>query len=274
MPATSRPLAESRYLKPLLRRIWRLPLVTSWVLLGLLLAGLLPLWPQARRHALCEGMTLFWMRGLLRLLPLRIQRHGQPIGHPAVWVGNHISWLDIVLLGAVSPVRFIAKAEVRQWPLLGWLAASAGTLFVRRGQASGGDLYQQMTAALQQQQSLMIFAEGTTTPGDRVRTFHGRLLSCAVEQQVPVQPVALRYCEQGQLSRTAAFIDDDELSSHLWQLLGGPTIDVELHFLPAIDSCNIERNPLARRTRQAVVQALGLDDSKPGQSTEALSTAA
>lgn len=272
MPGISGWSVETSSLKPLLRRLWRVPLVASWVLIGALLACLLSLWPAQRRDAMRERMTLFWMRGLLRILPLRIHHYGQPTERPAVWVGNHISWLDIVLLGSIAPVRFIAKSEVRHWPLLGWLAHRAGTLFIQRGGA--GSLNQHMTEVLQQQQSLMIFAEGTTTPGDRVRTFHGRLLGCAVDQQVPVQPVALRYRQHGQLARAAAFIDDDAFFSHLWQLLGCTTIDVELHFLVAIGAHDMQRNHLARHAHRAVVQALGLEDSSPCQSADSLSAAA
>lgn len=257
-----------------LRRLWRAPQVAGWVLLGLLLASLLHLGPQGWRNSLRERMTLFWMRGLLRILPLRIQRHGQPLDRHAVWVSNHVSWLDIILLGAAAPVRFIAKAEVRQWPLLGWLAQSAGTLFIQRGRASAGAFHQQMSEVLTQQQNLVIFAEGTTTLGDRVRTFHGRLLGGAVERQVPVQPIALRYRQHGQLSRVAAFIDDDEFFHHLWNLLGSSVIDVELHFLPAIATLDLERNPLAHLTREAVVHALEPGDSIPCHSAESLSAAA
>ena len=241
-----------------LRRLWRLPLVSGWVLFGLLLAALLHACPRRWRDRLREQLTVNWMRGLLRLLPLRIHGHGQPLQQPALWGGNHVSWLDIIVLGASAPLRFVAKSEVRQWPLLGWLAHSAGTLFIRRGDAGG--LQTQMAAALDQGQSLMIFAEGTTTLGHQVRTFHGRLLSCAVERQLPLQPIALRYHHQGQLARQAAFIDDDEFSSHLWRLLGSSPVELELHFLPPISSRGLGRNQLARQARQAVVQALGMED--------------
>lgn len=261
-------------MKPLLRRLWRAPLVAGWVALGLLLAGLLPCWPKRKREALRQRLACFWMRGLLRILPLRIHQHGQPTSQQAVWVGNHISWLDIIVLGAAAPVRFIAKSEVRQWPLLGWLAASAGTLFVRRGQAASSNLQRQMNAALAQGQSLMLFAEGTTTAGDRVRTFHGRLLSCALEQQVLLQPVALHYRQNGKLARSAAFIDDDEFTRHLWLLLGGPAIDVELYWLAPMDTGNLSRTVLAQRARRAVAAALGLETDCPSEFADAPSAAA
>ncbi|PRB83766.1 1-acyl-sn-glycerol-3-phosphate acyltransferase [Pseudomonas sp. MYb185] len=259
---------------PWRRRLWRVPAVAGWVVLGLLLASLLQLIPMRWRTGPRQSLTSWWMRRLLRLLPLRIRCHGQPTRESALWVGNHVSWLDIILLGAQAPVRFVAKAEVRQWPLLGWLAHSAGTLFLRRGQASGENASQQMAAVLERGQSLVLFAEGTTTAGDQVRTFHGRLLGWAAECKVPIQPVAVAYRRHGRVDTIAPFIDDDEFSRHLWRLLGSATIDVQLHFPPLIDSHGLERNQLARRARHAVVQALGLEDSSDRQSAASLSAAA
>lgn len=232
---------------------------------GLLLATLLLMLPARWRIRARQPITQWWMRSVLLLLPLRIQHFGQPTEQTALWVGNHISWLDILLLGAQAKVGFVAKAEVRRWPLLGWLAHSAGTLFVQRGKANTIELNQRMTALLKQGQSLVIFAEGTTTAGDRVRTFHGRLLSCAVEHQLPVQPVALAYRREGQLDAIAPFIDDDAFSTHIWRLLGSAPIDVEVHFLALLSSAGMDRNQLARSARRAVCHALRLAD-EPAQS--------
>lgn len=256
-------------------RLWRAPAVAFWVLLGLLLTMLLQLLPAHWREPPRQRLTCLWMSGLLGLLPLRIRCHGQPVPSTALWVGNHVSWLDIIVLGARAPVRFVSKAEVRRWPLLGWLADRAGTLFIQRGRASGDCLNQRLGDVLQQNHNLMIFPEGTTTAGDRVRTFHARLLGCAVEQSLPIQPIALAYRREDRLDTIAPFIDDDAFSRHVWRLLGSPTIDVELHFLPLINSNHAGRNDLARSARKAVIQALGLEDgSSSCQSADSLSAAA
>lgn len=255
------------------RRLWRAPLVALWVLLGMLLTALLQLLPGRWREPPRQAITRWWMRCLLRLLPLHICYHGLPAAGTALWVGNHVSWVDIILLGARAPVRFLAKAEVRQWPLLGWLADRAGTVFIHRGQAAS--LNQRLGNVLQRGHNLMIFAEGTTTAGDQVRTFHGRLFGCAIEQHLPIQPVALAYRNHGQRDTIAPFIDDDEFSRHLWRLLGAARIDVDVHFLPLIDSHTLGRNELARSARQAVIQALGLEeDSSDCQSVDSLRAAA
>lgn len=247
------------------RRMWRIPLVITWLLVGLLLTAAVTVADaitgglnQSHRNRL----TCLWMRGMTSLLPLRIHRHGKPSDETALMVSNHVSWLDIVVIGAQAPVHFLSKAEVRQWPVIGWLANVAGTRFIQRGKAGGETLHGQLRDALEQGESLVIFAEGTTTAGDRVRAFHGRLLSCAIESQTPVQPVAIGYRRDGKPDNLAPFIDDDEFSAHLLRLLGSAPIDVELHFLPLVHCQAYNRNQLAREAQAAVVQALGLSEAE------------
>lgn len=248
------------------RRLWRTPLIIAWLVVGLLLtagvtvlAGITRGLSQHRRNQLAS----LWMRGLIGLLPLRIHRHGTPSVETALLVSNHVSWLDIVVIGAQAPVHFLSKAEVRHWPIIGWLANAAGTRFIQRGNAGGDTLHGQLRDALQQGESLVIFAEGTTTAGDRVRAFHGRLLSCAIESGTAVQPVAIGYRQDGRRDDLAPFVDDDEFSRHLLRLLGSAPIDVHLHFLPLLASANYNRNQLAREAQAQVVQALGLSPTAP-----------
>lgn len=248
----------------ILRRLWRVPLVVAWLLVGLLLTACVAIGDRVASNLTQRyrnRLTCLWMRGLIGILPLRIHRHGTPAKETALLVSNHVSWLDIVAIGAQSPVHFLSKAEVRHWPVIGWLASAAGTQFIQRGQAGGQTLHTQLSDALLQGDSLVIFAEGTTTAGDRVRAFHGRLMSCAIESQTPVQPVAIAYRRGEQRDVLAPFIDDDEFSRHLLRLLGSAPIDVELHFLPLVHCQTHNRNQLARRVQGAVVQALGLVDT-------------
>ncbi|GAA6130656.1 lysophospholipid acyltransferase family protein [Halopseudomonas sabulinigri] len=259
-----------------LNKAVRLVAVVGWIACGLLLATWVALL-QPFKPAFLDGqrqrLTRWWMRNLIRLLPLRLHVHGAPVSDTALWVSNHVSWLDIVVLGAQAPVHFLSKAEVRQWPVIGWLAAAAGTCFIQRGK-SVSQCLQQLTEVLQQGRSLVIFAEGTTTAGDRVRTFHGRLLGSAIDAAVPVQPVAVAYRLNGAVDQVAPFINDDEFSQHLLRLLGAHTIDVHLHFLPPLDSHDGNRNQLAREAQSAVSQALDLPDGTIKSTPPALSNAA
>ena len=259
------------------RKALRLCGVIGWILCGLLLAtwvAVLQPFQPAFLNAQRQRLMRWWLRNLIRLLPLRLHVHGQPTSETALWVSNHVSWLDIVVLGAQAPVHFLSKAEVRHWPVIGWLAAAAGTCFIQRGRGISQSLQEQLTEVLNQGRSLVIFAEGTTTAGDRVRTFHGRLLGSAIDATVPVQPVAVAYRLNGEIDSVAPFIDDDEFSQHLLRLLGADNIDVHLHFLPPLNSREHNRNQLARHAQSAVSQALGLPDGTIKSSPVELKSAA
>lgn len=241
------------------RRVVRLLAVVGWMGCGLVLVCWVHLMQQlqpARVDRQRQKLTRWWLRNLIRILPLQLRVTGVPPADTALWVSNHVSWLDIVVLGAQAPVHFLSKAEVRNWPVIGWLASAAGTCFIQRGQGTSSTVQDQLTRVLAAQRSLVIFAEGTTTAGDRVRTFHGRLLSAAIEAQAPTQPVAVAYRYAGERDAVAPFINDDEFSQHLWRLLGSKDIDVDIQFLPALDSTRLNRNQLARSAHASVCQAL------------------
>lgn len=258
-----------------LRRLWRIPAVVIWIGCGLLLSLVMALLQKLTARSMGserQRWARWWMRGLLRVLPLRVKCHGLPATGTRLLISNHVSWLDIILIGAHTPVHFLSKAEVRDWPVIGWLASAAGTLFIQRGQTGGTSLQTQLTNALQQGHSLVIFAEGTTTAGDQLRTFHGRLLSCAIDSATPIQPVAIAYRQQGQPDTIAPFINDDEFSAHLLKLLGSPRIDVELHFLDDLQPSAGNRNQLARKSQAAVSQALGLTPDSGAEVASELTT--
>ena len=259
------------------RRLVRLIAVIGWISCGLLLVCWVQLMQRlrpARVDRQRQKLTRWWMRNLIRILPLRVRVTGAPPARTALWVSNHVSWLDIVVLGAQAPVHFLSKAEVRDWPVIGWLAGAAGTCFIQRGQGTSSTVQDQLTDVLAADRSLVIFAEGTTTAGDKVRTFHGRLLAAAIEAQVPTQPIAVAYRHAGERDTFAPFIDDDEFSQHLWRLLSSRDIDVEIHFLPVLESTAMNRNQLARSAHAAVAQALGLDGGKSSRESAEVKAAA
>lgn len=214
------------------------------------LAGIRP--SQALRHRLCR----WFLARLSAALPYKVRLTGNLPAQPMLWLANHLSWTDIALLGMLQPMAFLAKSEVRQWPLLGWLAAEAGTQFIRRGGSDSGALNRLLSAELQQGHNLLIFPEGTTTDGATLRTFHSRLLACAIETGTPIQPVAIRYLRDGQADPIAPFIGDDDLLSHLFRLLAADVAVVEVQLLQPIDSRGMERNRLGRACHTAVAEAL------------------
>jgi 1-acyl-sn-glycerol-3-phosphate acyltransferase len=237
-------------------RIARLGAVITVGLLfasALKLQALLRLRPSPEsRQRLCR----WFLARLANALPYETRLTGNRPDQPMLWLANHLSWTDIPPLGMLQPMSFLAKSEVRQWPLFGWLAAEAGTQFIRRGAGDSGALTEQLVAELQQGRDLLIFPEGTTTNGAALRTFHSRLLACAIETDTPIQPVAIRYLRDGQADPIAPFIGDDDLLSHLFRLLATDVAVVEIQLLQPIESRGMDRNRLARLCHSAIAEAL------------------
>lgn len=243
-----------------LRLYWRSLLLLLWLTSSLVLAASLRLAEAVRRHplpSLRQRLSNRCFRLLVSCLPLQMQVRGELPQQPALWVCNHVSWVDIAVLGALQPLTFLSKAEVRHWPIAGWLAVQAGTLFIQRGAGDSATVGTQIAAHLQAGQALLLFPEGTTTDGQSLRTFHGRLLSGVIEQPIALQPVAIRYWRDGQLDTAAAFIGDDDLLSHLRRLLAASTAQVSIELLPTLlAQAGESRNQLARRAQQCIAQCL------------------
>ena len=242
-----------------LRLYLRLARLVAVLLLGMLLASAVALTERLRRHDLLDlrqRLTCWFLGRLSHALPFDVEVQGKLPGEPMLWASNHVSWTDIPLLGQLLPLSFLSKAEVRSWPLAGWLAHKAGTLFIRRGSGDSALLARQLQRYLQGGHALLIFPEGTTTDGQQVRTFHGRLLTGSIEAGMPVQPVAIRYLRAGQPDLIAPFIGDDDLPSHLLRLFAQDRGTVQIQLLEPIASHGLERNALARQAQRAVQVAL------------------
>ncbi len=232
--------------------------------LGLVLAlwvGVLERLGRSELMATRQRLTCWFLARLAGALPFRVRVSGVVPEQPMLWVSNHVSWTDIPLLGALAPLSFLSKAEVRAWPVAGWLAHKAGTLFIRRGSGDSGLVGQQLARHLGEGRNLLIFPEGTTTDGSQLKTFHSRLLTSAVETGVPVQPIAIRYRRDGQRDEIAPFIGEDDLLSHLVRLLRNEPIEVEIQLLDPLPSKGLSRTLLSQQAKGAVQRALfGVDD--------------
>ncbi len=251
-----------------LRVYARIARVLLVVALGLSMAALFGLFERmglANSMVRRQRWSRFFMTRLSNALPFRVTVHGDVPQRPMLWVSNHVSWTDIPLLGMLTPLSFLSKAEVRTWPVAGWLAAKAGSLFIRRGAGDSQLVRKQMSRHLEHQHPLVIFPEGTTTDGRSLRTFHGRLLSAAIDADVALQPVAIRYLRDGQIDTLAPFIGDDDLLSHLMRLFANDQGDVHIHLLKPIACHGQERAALAFAAQQAVQRVLFGEVPKPAQ---------
>lgn len=232
----------------------RAPLVALWVLCGLLTIGLVFVWVGHRGRL---ALKKHWSRVLLFLCGVRTLIDGQPVATGAVlWAVNHVSWLDIFVLNVVRPTAFVAKQEIRHWPLIGWLAAGADTIFIERGYRHAVQrVGQAMKLRFERGQTVGLFPEGTTSDGFDVLSFYGNLFEPSRTPGVVVQPVALRYYHHKQRSAYAAFVGEETLIANLWRVLGTTGVSVEMVFLPAVALADANKPPraeLAKLTRHAI----------------------
>ncbi len=202
------------------------------------------------------GLQQAWMERLGRALGIEVFVTGEPPPSRALWVANHVSWLDVVALGRLRALHFVAKQDVAGWPLVGRLARASGTRFVdREGRRGLRALVEDLAAQLDAGRSAAIFPEGTTTRGDVLLRFKPLLFHAAVLAGAPVQPVTLRYVEQGS-RRIAPYLGDDVFVPHLGRVLRCPPRRVEVHFLPRLQSRDVAAHVLARRSGCMVAESL------------------
>jgi 1-acyl-sn-glycerol-3-phosphate acyltransferase len=222
-------------------------------------AFLFPLTGAAYR----EQCVRTWSAQLLAILRVQLQpmpEDAQLPARAALIVANHISWLDIFVINALRPCRFVAKADIRHWPVLGWLCAKAGTIFIARGrQREVRRVYQGLVTALQAGERIAFFPEGTTAAQGTLLPFHANLFEAAIEAQVPVQPCALRYLDgEGELHRAADFIGDTSFVDSLLLILRSSPMRAEIVPLPLIASEGAHRRDLSVQARAAIAAALML----------------
>lgn len=224
------------------------------VLTGLALCAAVSL--DFTRRLRPERLMSWWSQRMLGIFGIRVRISGAPVAGGHVTVANHVSWLDIPLIGAVEPTRFVSKSEVRHWPVAGWFASASGTFFIRRGKGGARPLLNQLAPHLQTGGSMTFFPEGTTTDGSDVLPFHPRLFAAPIEARHPVQPVALRYGPSSAGASIAPFVGDDDLLSHLLRLLRNPALQAEVMYCSPIEPEGLDREQLARAARTAIQQAL------------------
>jgi 1-acyl-sn-glycerol-3-phosphate acyltransferase len=210
-----------------------------------------------RPQGLDERFARGWSRVACRILRLRVIRFGEPTPAPALWVANHVSWLEAVALESVAPLGFVAKSEVARWPVIGRIAAAAGTLFLRRGSPrAAARAAEAATLRLAEGRSVAVFPEGTSTAGDAVLAFKSALFEAPARLGCDVQPVSVFYPRLPGAPAVAPFIGDDEFLAHLLRVLAEPEIVVELDFAPALSGHGRTREELASLARDAVVASL------------------
>lgn len=256
------------------RYTYRVPWLLLHAVTGVLI-GLAALNPLGRRlwwGALPpeELLVPWWSRVQLRIFGITVKVSGTPVPEPALFAANHVSWADIVVLHSQRQMAFVAKREIRFWPVVGWLAARAGTVFHRRGSpASLARVSRRMSRVLARGGSVALFPEGRVGDGTRVLPFHGRLFKCALDNAAPVQPVALRYRDaDGAINSHAPFRAGEPFVASLLRLMGRRHTVAELYFCePMATGGGERRRDLAIRARQRIIETLDATVAGPEQTT-------
>jgi len=249
-------------------RTLRLVRLVLHLLVGAVKAALLlPLAGRARR----TGLIRRWSLRVLAILNVRLNIKGETPDISAagvMFVANHVSWLDIYLLDAVCPARFVAKAEVRAWPVIGWLAEKIGTLFIERARrhdtARAG---REVVDALRQGDCVAVFPEGTTSNGTLLRPFHASLLQSAIDSGARLWPVAIRYVHRdGTANLSPAYVDDMSFGTSLFRILNEPDLAAEITYLEPLPVQGRSRRELAALAEKAIANALNL--TVPGRKSD------
>jgi 1-acyl-sn-glycerol-3-phosphate acyltransferase len=240
----------------LARAVWRLLRLGVHTLHGMAICAVLfPFLKPPQRMA----RVGWWSARMLEVLGVRWVSSGAPHVGPVLYVANHISWLDILAINAVQPVRFVAKADVRHWPLLGWLVACGGTLFIERERKRDAlRVVHQIAQALRDGEIVAVFPEGTTGAGHALLPFHANLLQAAISVDAPVQPIALRYSDpQHAVSPAVAYVGDTSLAQSMWWIACASGLKVSVDLLDAQRTTHLDRRALAARLSNAIAQQLG-----------------
>ena len=246
---------------PTLRRLPRAAGVAIAFLTGLLITSSIslmvkPLAPN-RADRLLKSAKQRWCTYICNVLGVRIRQHGTLLPTSGLIVSNHISWLDIIVLGALGPFGFVSKYEVVEWPVVGYLASQTGTLFLRRGDRDSTRLIaSDMTSRLRSGDYLVFFPEGTSTSGADVLRFHASLFQPALNAAVAVQAAGIAYRDAAHI--VVPFVGDDEFLPHLWQVMALPHITVDVFFCEPVTTGQTDRKALSELTHRQIVTALRL----------------
>ena len=202
-----------------------------------------------------------WSRQFLGMLNVEARvhcRHDGDMPANVLIVANHISWLDIFVLNSLQPARFIAKSDIRRWPVVGRLIANVGTVFIERERRRDThNVNRHAVEALVRGDLVAVFPEGTTSDGTGLLKFHSSLLQSAVDAKGHVQPIAIRYrTPDDEHCMAPAYVGELSLVGSFWRVTGERRITAELHVMPAFPARDAHRRELSRAAEDAIRTAL------------------
>ncbi len=244
---------------PILLRLVRITRLVLHLAHGLFVVRLrYPGLSEGERHE----VKRLWFQKTLSILSVSIRRQDAPRDLPqrCMLVLNHISWLDMFVIGAIHPPTFIAKSEIRGWPLIGPLVTGVGTLYIERGKRAGAlRARQEIAEAIERGVLIAFFPEGTTTYGRSLGRFHPALFQPALDVAATLQPVALRYVDDaGMHTDAAAYAGESSFMESIWTIASTRSIVAEMRLLEPLPTIGQTRRSLAENAEVLIASALGL----------------
>ncbi|MDF0378308.1 1-acylglycerol-3-phosphate O-acyltransferase [Methylophilus sp. YYY-1] len=237
---------------------WRTARIFLHTLTGLTLATLvLPVCGRRGR----EQLIRWWCAKLLRCFNLQLSVSGvrpAPQSKHVLFVANHISWSDIHALNSLIPVRFVAKVEIKDWPVFGYLVKKSGTIFINRTrQRDAARVLKVVTQAMKLGDNLCVFPEGTTTDGQQVLPFKSSLIQAAIDAEATVIPIAIHYpMPDGSPNLAAAYAGETSMIESMLSFLNMQSPKVHLHFCAPIEARLLDRQTLASQARNEIMARL------------------
>ena len=205
-----------------------------------------------------DWILKFWSACLMFITGVRLEQEGEPLHNQVVMlVANHVSWIDIFIINAQRATSFVAKAEIRSWPVVGWLVHQVGTIFIVRGHRQAAvEINKKMAELFEQGVAVGLFPEGTTSEGFSLLPIKYGLLEGALRARVPIQPVCLIFKYKGERSGHVAFVGEQTLVANIWILLSSRDVSVTVRFLPPVTQAGVEptegRNIIGARVEAAI----------------------
>jgi 1-acyl-sn-glycerol-3-phosphate acyltransferase len=227
--------------------------------------------PSTRRR-----LVRWWSGKLVRIVGLRVRVSGplpRAHGEAAMIAANHVSWVDTFVVMSVRPARFVAKSEIRDWPVAGWIAQRAGTLFVKRERRRDiAQILGPVHEALAQGDCIGLFPEGTTTEGDRLLRFHSSLFEPAIANAATIHPAAIRYERaDGSPCPALAYVGEISFMESVGLAIGERGVVARLAFGEPIEPhARLDRRGAARAAHERIASLLAIDSagSPPGRAPD------
>lgn len=249
-------------------RIYRISRILIHTTTGLTIAALvLPFIQKKTKLSLIK----WWCGGLLRAFNIKVVTFGDlpaPSLKGVMFVANHISWSDIHALNSLIPLRFIAKSDIKNWPIFGYLVQKADTLFIDRNKRQeAGRIVDITVDSLKSGDNLCFFPEGTTTDGagtsgtglegTRVLPFKSSVLQAAIDANTQVWPIAIKYVNaDGSINTAMAYAGETSLIESMHQVLMQKNPVVELHFLTPLATEGQNRRDLTQAAYDSIMAKL------------------